>query len=107
MVSRAGPIRRLQHERPVGTVLVVMLDVDPKDPPVGCQNTPCHAAHLYSWTNPPRTSRRREAAMCSLRPIRQPLARQLVPQEGLQPVLGDGLQPRSHVSEPSAGHALV
>jgi hypothetical protein len=27
-----GLIRRLQHERPVGTVLVVMLDVDPKDP---------------------------------------------------------------------------
>jgi hypothetical protein len=26
------PIRRLQHERPVGTVLVVMLDIDPKDP---------------------------------------------------------------------------
>jgi transposase len=27
--------------------------------PVGCQNSPCHAAHLYSWTNPSRTSRRR------------------------------------------------
>jgi hypothetical protein len=25
-------IRRLQHQRPVGTVAVVMLDVDPKDP---------------------------------------------------------------------------
>ena len=27
-----GRIRRLQHERPVRTVAVVMLDVDPKDP---------------------------------------------------------------------------
>ena len=27
-----GRIRRLQHERLVGTVAVVMLDVDPKDP---------------------------------------------------------------------------
>ena len=27
--------------------------------PVGCQNSSCYDAHLYSWTNPPRTSRRR------------------------------------------------
>ena len=27
-----GRIRCLQHERPVGTVAVVMLDIDPKDP---------------------------------------------------------------------------
>jgi hypothetical protein len=27
-----GRIRRLQHERPVGTAAVAMLNVDPKDP---------------------------------------------------------------------------
>jgi hypothetical protein len=32
---------------------------EPRSLPVGCQNTSCYAAHLYSWTNPPRTSRRR------------------------------------------------
>jgi hypothetical protein len=42
----------------------------------------------------------------------QPLARQLMPQERPQPVLGDGLESWSQVSEPSAvsavaGHALV
>ena len=26
---------------------------------VGCQKSPCHAAHSYSWISPPRTSRRR------------------------------------------------
>ena len=37
--------------------------------------------------------------------VGQPLSWQLVPQERLQPVLGDGLQPRSHVSEPNAASA--
>jgi hypothetical protein len=26
---------------------------------VGCQNSPRHAAHSYSWISPPRISRRR------------------------------------------------
>src|SRR5829696_7842356 len=50
--------------------------------------------------------------MCSLPPILQPLARRLVPQERLQPVLGDGLEPpvpgqRTQRRLGVAGHALV